>query len=75
MENTKFQYNIRIKNIEERWRLWSNKNNPVHVRVMNRRARLKGGGVRPPSPILTEVRILETSQEWISKPIPTSRDN
>ena len=44
-----------------------------HLRVMNRRTRLTGKRSKPPSPRITEVRILETSQSWIPKPIPTSR--
>ena len=33
--NTNRKFNIRIRNIKERWIGWSNRNHPVHLREMN----------------------------------------
>ena len=67
------EFNIRVRNTEEKWRIWSNLNHPIHLKEMSRRTRLNKTRGKHPSPISTKVRRLKPNTKIHSpKMRPTS---
>ena len=74
LRHTNFVFNIRVKNIKEKWRIWSKLNHHVHLKEMSQITWVKKTWVNHPIQISKELRrIGPNTKVQILKTRPTSR--